>query len=105
MKKSSLNIAGHCSGTQDVRHSQCGGELAITGTGTLRLPVGLGFALRGSKFGFGIDTLTYKVYSGFCLKCNKSGAFIRDDAKPRSSVKHVPRIDRAVNIASHEQQS
>ena len=87
---SALNkIVGHCKGHPDVRHVKCGGQLSVGGFGTVGMPMGLGFASRGGRVGFGIDVATFKTYSGFCLKCQAEGIFIRDDQKPRMSVKRI----------------
>jgi hypothetical protein len=80
-----------CSGFPDVR-CECGGQLAVGGEGYVQLPTGFGFA--GSKFV--VDAKRYPAYSGFCLKCSKSGMFVRTDKQPKA-VRKIPRkINRKI---------
>lgn len=69
-----------CSGFPNVRHLDCGGQLAIDGEGYIQLPTGLGFA--GTKFV--VDVVRYPAYSGFCMKCQAEGMFARTDRKPKA---------------------
>lgn len=72
-----------CEGFPDVRHCECGGEIAVAGQGWVELPHGFGFPTSGPKAGkFVVDTVRYKTYAGFCMKCKAEGDFIRTDQKP-----------------------
>ena len=76
-----------CKGFPDVRHVDCGGQLSIDGEGYTQLPMGFGFAGTGK---FVVDAVRYPTYTGFCMKCRKSGHFVRIDRKPKA-VRTVPR--------------
>ena len=89
-----------CSGFPDVRHVECGGELAITGTATLRMPVGFGFDADDAKGGFVVDSLEYKAYTGFCMKCHAEGDFVRVDQKARLVRKRPRSINRKLRAAA-----
>lgn len=84
-----MEIAGHCKGNKDVRHVDCGGQLAICGEGVYSMPLGFGF--KGSKFV--VDKAEYKGYSGFCMKCGAEGIFIRKDIKPKLKEKRIRKYD------------
>ena len=79
-----------CSGFPDVRHSDCGGQLAIDGKGYVQLPSGFGFADTAKGQRFVVDVVRYPAYSGFCLKCRAEGMFARTDRKPKA-VRTIPR--------------
>lgn len=70
-----------CHGHPDVRHTGCGGQIAVCGEGAYRVPIGFGF--RQGVVGFVVDRVVYKTYNGFCLKCKAEGDFIRSDVKPK----------------------
>ncbi len=73
-----------CKGHPDVRHCDCGGQIAVSGHGYQDLPEGFGFPDYGNHVGhFVVDLRRYKIYEGFCSKCKASGCFIRTDQKPK----------------------
>jgi hypothetical protein len=76
---------GTCKGKKDVRHIECGGQLAIGGWATQTVPVGFG----DLGAGFQIDTVKISYYSGFCMKCGKEGMFRRTDVKMKAGVRKL----------------
>lgn len=85
-----------CKGHPDVRHVDCGGQIAIEGEGYIQLPSGFGF--DGPRFV--VDAVRCPAYKGFCMKCSAEGMFARQDRKPKA-VRTVPRaINRRIRAAT-----
>ena len=89
-----------CKGFPDVRHVDCGGQLAIDGEGYVQLPTGFGFADTPKGQRFVVDAVRYPAYRGWCMKCHIEGMFVRKDRKPKP-VRTVPRkINRKIKQAA-----
>ena len=84
-----------CKGAKDVRHVGCGGQIAVSGWATQKLPLGFGF--RGSDFV--VDYVTYHYFSGFCMKCHAEGDFLRIDKKPKVGTKKPRSINNKIKKA------
>jgi hypothetical protein len=95
-------IAGKYKGTQDLRHVNCGGQLAIEASGTISIPLGFGF--RGSKFV--IDKGEYKTVRGWCFKCNTKGVFVKEGrgkivtVKPKNINKKIEHARQGLSAKS-----
>lgn len=70
-------------------HADCGGMLAVGGTVTRTLPIGVGF-INGR---LGVDCIKQKGYAGFCMKCGESGNWYV--GKGRHIVKCIKKVDNA----------
>ena len=87
------DIAGRCSGFPDVRHTDCGGQLSIGGEGWIELFAGCGFQPGDSRFE--VSTRRHKTYIGWCMKCSKSGTFIRADKRSTQGRTRHPKLGGA----------
>ena len=85
-----------CSGHPDVRHSKCGGQLSVTGTALVRMPVGFGFGSGKDAGKFVVDSLEYKCYMGWCDKCQCEGTFIRSDRKPKKIRRRPRKLNKKI---------
>lgn len=83
-----------CTGHPDVRHVDCGGQVAIGGHGWLELADGIGFPDSGRNADkLVIHALRFQAYSGICLRCEWEGDFVRADVAPTART----RVPRGIN--------
>lgn len=81
-------------GKKDFRHVDCGGMMAVGGTISSRMPIGLGFGPDGK---FRIDSVERKGYHGDCMKCGATGGWYVGKGKLKT--RHPASINKQIALA------
>jgi len=68
-----------CTGSKQIRHVGCGGQVCPSGRCFVKVGIGVGYAPGSERLQ--AEYAEFEAYMGFCRKCKAHGDFVRVDRK------------------------